>query len=113
VVFHCFSGSAEEARLVLERGCYLSFTGVVTFKNAQKTREAATIVPLNRLMVETDCPYMSPEPVRSRKPNEPALMIHTARLLAEIKGMELADFARATTQTAAMFYGFGTSTTAR
>jgi TatD DNase family protein len=105
VVFHCFSGSAEEAKLVLNRGWYVSFTGVVTFKNAQKTREAAKAVPLDRLMVETDCPYMSPEPVRSQKPNEPALMVHTARLLAELKGMELGDFARATTQSAVTFFG--------
>lgn len=105
VVFHCFSGSADEARLVLDRGYYVSFTGVVTFKNAQKTREAAAIVPMDRLMVETDCPYMSPEPVRGQKPNEPALMVHTARLLAELKGLELEDFARATTQNAVTFFG--------
>ncbi len=104
VVFHCFSGSAEEAKRVLERGYYVSFTGVVTFKNAEKTREAARVVPLDRLMVETDCPYMSPEPVRSQKPNEPALMVHTARCIAGLKGMELEDFARATTQTAATFF---------
>ena len=104
VVFHCFSGSAEEAGLVLERGYYVSFTGVVTFKNAEKTREAARIVPLDRLMVETDCPYMSPEPVRSQKPNEPALMVHTARLLAELKRLDLEDFAIATTQNAATFF---------
>jgi TatD DNase family protein len=109
VVFHCFSGSAEEARLVLERGYYVSFTGVVTFKNADKTREAARVVPLDRLMVETDCPYMSPEPVRSQKPNEPALMVHTARLLAQIKGLELEDFARATTQNAVTFFGLPSS----
>ncbi len=106
VVFHCFSGSAEEAKRVLERGYYVSFTGVVTFKNAEKTREAARVVPLDRLMVETDCPYMSPEPVRSQKPNEPALMVHTARFLAGLKGMEMEDFARATTETAATFFNF-------
>jgi TatD DNase family protein len=105
VVFHCFSGSAEEARLILERGYYVSFTGVVTFKNAEKTRETAKVVPLDRLMVETDCPYMSPEPVRSQKPNEPALMVHTAQCLAGLKGMELEDFALATTQTATTFFG--------
>jgi TatD DNase family protein len=105
VVFHCFSGSAEEARSALDHGYYLSFTGVVTFKNAQSTREAAMVVPRDRLMVETDCPYMSPEPVRSQKPNEPALMIHTARLLAQLKGVSLEDFAQTTTQTAATFFG--------
>jgi TatD DNase family protein len=104
VVFHCFSGSADEARLVLERGYHVSFTGVVTFKNAEKTREAARVIPLDRLMVETDCPYMSPEPVRSQKPNEPALMAHTARCLAGLKGMNMGDFAEATTQTAVTFF---------
>jgi TatD DNase family protein len=104
VVFHCFSGSAEQAGQVLERGYYVSFTGVVTFKNAQKTREAAEVVPLDRLMVETDCPYMSPEPVRNQKPNEPALMVHTAKLLAALKGVGLEDFAQATAQTATAFF---------
>jgi TatD DNase family protein len=112
VVFHCFSGSPEEAKRVLERGYYVSFTGVVTFKSAEKTREAAKVVPLSRLMVETDCPYMSPEPVRSSKPdNEPARMVHTARLLAALKGMDLEDFARATTQTAATFFNLSPAAT--
>jgi len=111
VVFHCFSGSAEEAKLVLERGYYISFTGVVTFKNAEKTREAARFVPLDRLMVETDCPYMSPEPVRSQKPNEPALMVHTARFLASLKGMNMEDFAQATTQTAVTFFNLSHAAT--
>ena len=104
VVFHCFNGSAEEAKLVLDRGYYISFTGVVTFKNAEKTRNAARVVPLDRLIVETDCPYMSPEPMRSQKPNEPALMIHTARLLAQVKGLEAEDFAKVTTQNAMTFF---------
>jgi len=105
VVFHCFSGSAEQARQLLEKGYHISFTGVVTFKNAQGTREAAGVVPLNRLMIETDCPYMSPEPVRKQKPNEPALMVHTARFLAEHKQLDLNEFAGATTRTAVEFFG--------
>jgi TatD DNase family protein len=104
VVFHCFSGSTQEVIQVLARGYHVSFTGVVTFKNAQATRDAAQIVPLDRLMVETDCPYMSPEPVRGRKPNEPALMIHTANCLAQLKGANMEDFARATTRTAREFF---------
>ena len=104
VVFHCFSGSADQARMVLDRGYFVSFTGVITFKNAETTRDAARIVPLDRLMIETDCPYMSPEPVRSRKPNEPALMIHTARFLAQLKGVSLEDLAAATTRTAVGFF---------
>ncbi len=104
VVFHCFGGSAEQARQLLDRGYYVSFTGVVTFKNAQTAREAAAAVPMGRLMVETDCPYMSPEPVRSRKPNEPALMVHTARFLAELKGLSIDEFAAQSTQTAVRFF---------
>jgi TatD DNase family protein len=107
VVLHCFSGSAEQARQLLERGYYLSFTGVVTFKNAEVTREAAKVVPLDRLMVETDAPYMSPEPVRKQKPNEPALMVHTARLLADLHGVNLEDLAEAATRNAVRFFGLG------
>ncbi|MHC4464826.1 MAG: TatD family hydrolase, partial [Planctomycetota bacterium] len=99
IVFHCFSGSPDQAKLVLDKGFYISFTGVVTFKNADKTRDTAIIVPLDRLMLETDCPYMSPEPMRKQKINEPALMINTAGFLAELKGMDLADFAKAVTAT--------------
>ena len=105
VVFHCFSGSARQAKIVLDYGFYISFTGVVTFKNADLTRQASEIVPLNRLMLETDCPYMSPEPMRKQKINEPALMLHTAKYLAELKGMDLADFANAVTATSKTFFG--------
>jgi TatD DNase family protein len=104
VVFHCFSGSAEEARIVLDHGFYVSFTGVVTFKNAENTRAAAAIVPLERLMLETDCPYLSPEPMRKQKTNEPALMIHTARFLAELKQIPLPEFAQAVTATSKAFF---------
>jgi TatD DNase family protein len=104
VVFHCFSGSAEQAKIVLTRGYHISFTGVVTFKNADKTREAANVVPLDKLMLETDCPYMSPEPMRKQKISEPALMIHTAKFLADLKGMDLADFAQKVTATTNTFF---------
>jgi len=104
VVFHCFSGSARQAKIVLDYGFYISFTGVVTFKNAELTRQAAEIVPLNRLMLETDCPYMSPEPMRKQKINEPALMLHTAKYLAKLKGMDLTDFANAVTATSRAFF---------
>jgi TatD DNase family protein len=104
VVFHCFSSSAEQAKIVLKRGFYISFTGVVTFKNAEKNRLAAAVVPLDRLMLETDCPYMSPEPMRKQKVNEPALLIHTAKFLADLKHMELNDFASAVTTTSKTFF---------
>ena len=105
VVFHCFSGSAQQARIVLDHGFYISLTGVVTFKNAEKARQTAKIVPLERLMLETDCPYMSPAPMRNQKINEPALMVYTARFLAELKEMEPVDFARAVTATSKSFFG--------
>jgi TatD DNase family protein len=76
----------------------------VTFKNAERTRRAAEIVPLDRLMLETDCPYMSPEPVRKQKINQPALMVHTAKFLADLKGMDLPDFAAAVTETSKAFF---------
>ena len=104
VVFHCFSGSAEQAKRLLDRGCFLSFTGVATFKNAEATRTAAQAVPLDRLMVETDAPYMSPEPLRKQKPNEPALMVHTARCLADLKRVSLEDLTQATTGNAVAFF---------
>ena len=104
-VFHCFGGSAQQAKIVMDRGFYISFTGVVTFKNAEGVREAAKIVPLAKLMLETDCPYMSPEPMRKQKVNEPALMLHTARCLAELKGMDLANFAESVTATSRTFFG--------
>jgi len=104
IVFHCFSGSSEQAKIILDKGYYISFTGVVTFKNARIKQEAAKIVPTDRLMLETDCPYMSPEPMRKQKINEPALMLHTAKYLAELKGMNLTDFANAVTATSRAFF---------
>ncbi|MBN2588626.1 MAG: TatD family hydrolase [Sedimentisphaerales bacterium] len=104
VVFHCYSETAERARIILDYGFYASFTGVVTFKNADTIRKAAQVVPVERMMIETDCPYMSPEPMRKQKVNEPALMIHMAKYLAELKNMELEDFAAAVTQTSKSFF---------
>jgi TatD DNase family protein len=104
VVFHCFSGSAVQAKIVLDYGFYISFTGVVTFKNADLIRKAAEIAPIDRLMLETDCPYMSPEPMRKQKINEPALMIHTVKYLAELKQMDLTDFANTVTATSKSFF---------
>lgn len=85
-VMHCYSGSAQTAELLLDMGLCISFTGAVTFKNARKTVEAASVVPLSRLMAETDCPYLSPEPVRGRR-NDPSNVRHVIAKLAEIKGI--------------------------
>jgi TatD DNase family protein len=104
LVFHCYSGDIRQAKIVLDKGWYISLTGVVTFKNAETTREVAKYVPLDRLMIETDAPYLSPEPMRKQKVNEPALLIHTAKFAAALRGMELAKFAEAVTATTTQFF---------
>lgn len=86
-VFHCYSGSAEMVREVIEMGFYVSFAGVITFKNAKKAVQALQMVPLDRLLFETDCPYLSPEPYRGRR-NEPAFIQLTIIKMAEVLGME-------------------------
>lgn len=105
VVVHCFSGTEDQTRLVLDRGYHVSFTGIVTFKKAEETRQAAKMVPLDQMMVETDCPFISPEPVRNQRPCQPALMVHTAKKIAEVKGMDFEDFAEKVTQTSKKFFG--------
>ncbi len=85
-VMHCFSGSAETAEICVDMGLHVSFTGSVTFKNAHKVVEAAAVVPMDRLMAETDCPYLSPEPVRGRR-NDPSNVRYVIEKLAEIKGV--------------------------
>lgn len=89
-VFHCFSGDADLARLCAEHGWYLSFSGTVTFKNAAQLREALLVTPLNRILVETDAPFLTPEPNRGR-PNAPYLMPHTVRRMAEVLEMDLEE----------------------
>jgi len=94
-IFHCFGGNPVEAEAVLERGFHISFTGPVTFKNGQDRREAARVVPLDRILVETDAPYLAPTPKRGKR-NEPAFVVHTGRALAELFEMEEATFAQIT-----------------
>ncbi|HUW84709.1 MAG TPA: TatD family hydrolase [Phycisphaerae bacterium] len=108
-VFHCFTGSHEQAKAVLERGCMLSMTGVVTFARSDELRTVASNVPDDRLMVETDSPYLSPEPVRKQRTNEPANVVHTARLLAKVRGQSFADLARVTTANARTFFKLDTA----
>ena len=91
-VFHCFTETPEEAKLILDFGSMISFTGVVTYKNAVEVVAAAEIVPMDRIMVETDAPYLSPEPVRKMRPNEPKNVVHTAAFLAALKGQSLVEF---------------------
>ncbi|MBL9031350.1 MAG: TatD family hydrolase [Phycisphaerae bacterium] len=104
-VFHCFTGTADEARRVLDFGAMISFTGVVTYRNAPEVREAAGLVPIERIMVETDAPYLSPDPHRGVRPCEPWMASVTARRLAEIKGMEWEDFCRAIDENTRRFFG--------
>ena len=105
VVFHCFSGDAGLAERVLAGGWWLSFTGVVTFANADAVRSAALAAPLDRILVETDAPYLSPEPVRKQRPCEPAFTAHTARFLAKLRGVAYEEFAALTTDNARRFFG--------
>jgi len=104
VVIHCYSGSITQTKYLLDKGYYISFTGIVTFKKTDDVRTAAKMVPLNRLMVETDCPFISPEPVRSKHPCEPAFLKHTAAKIAEVKNIPLEDFAEQVTATSKEFF---------
>jgi TatD DNase family protein len=104
VVFHCYSGDADLTRRILAAGNCCSFTGVVTFGKAESIRESARRVPRDRIMVETDAPYLAPEPMRKIRPNEPALLVHTARFLADLRGEDFAVFAAATTANAERFF---------
>lgn len=103
-VFHCFSGSAEMALELVRLGFYISFTGVLTFKNAKKTIRACEAVPLSRLMIETDCPYMAPEPYRGNR-NDPGYVRYTCEKLAEIKGIPVEEAASATSENARILFG--------
>ena len=98
-VIHCFTSDWTAAQRYLALGMYLSFSGVLTFKNADPVREAAARAPLNRVMVETDSPFLSPVPHRGKR-NEPAYVAHTAARLAEVRRLPLADVERATTANA-------------
>ena len=102
---HCYSGSADTAKLLLKMGLHISFTGSVTFKNAKKVVEAAEVVPLNRLMAETDCPYLSPEPKRGRR-NDPRNVEYVLRKLAEIKGVSFEQMCEINIENAKGLYGF-------
>ncbi len=94
-VLHCFSGDIDMAKKAMELGFYISLAGTVTFRNAQEMREIAKFVPDEFLLIETDAPYLSPEPVRGRR-NEPAFLKHTAEVIAGIRGITVADLARIT-----------------
>ena len=105
-VFHCFAGSVEMARELLALGYHLSFTGVITFKNARRAIEVIREVPLDRLMVETDSPYMAPEPYRGRRNS--SLYVHRmVETIAEIKGVAVEEVERITTENGKRLFGIG------
>ena len=104
-VFHCFTGGPAEARKVLDFGAMISFTGVVTYANAAEVAEAATLVPDDRIMVETDAPYLSPEPLRGKHPNLPTNVVHTARFMAALRNTDYRTFERVLDQNAERFFG--------
>jgi TatD DNase family protein len=112
-VLHCFSGTWEQARRGMELGFLISFAGNITFPKAQALREVAALVPEDRLLVETDAPFLAPVPQRGQR-NEPALVRHTAEKLAEVRGAELEKIALKTTENFRRFFGrmHGTGTNA-
>ena len=105
-VMHSFSGDAATARACLEMGLFISFAGMLTYKTAQDLRDVAKDVPLDRLLVETDCPYLAPQPVRGKR-NEPGYVAHTAACLAEVKGVSAAAIGEHTTRNARELFALG------
>ena len=102
-VFHCYSGSLEMAKELIKRGWYIGFTGVLTFKNARKSIEVAANIPPDRIVIETDCPYMAPVPFRDKR-NDPGLVCHMAEKLAEIRGITAGEAARLTLENGKRLY---------
>ena len=105
-VFHCYSGSAEMAKWLVKRGWYIGFTGVLTFKNARKAVETASALPLDRVVLETDCPYMSPEPFRGKR-NDPGRLYRMAEKLAEIRGLGVEEIHAVTMENGKRLYRIG------
>ena len=102
-VFHCYSGSLEMAKWLIDRGWYIGFTGVLTFKNARKALEVAGNIPLERIVLETDCPYMSPEPFRGKR-NDPGKLYRMAERLAELRGLSVEEIHTITTANGKRMY---------
>ena len=105
-VIHCFSGSAETAAEFLKMGFHISFTGVLTFKNAKKAIRALEAIPMERLLIETDCPYMAPEPFRGTR-NDSSLVYRVAEKIAEVKGVSVEDTVRITCENALRLFKVG------
>jgi TatD DNase family protein len=103
-IIHCFSEDQTFAKRALDLGFYLSFSGILTFKNAHSVHEVARFAPADRVLVETDSPYLAPVPMRGKK-CEPAFVVHTAKRLAELRGSTLGTIETATTENAARAFG--------
>jgi TatD DNase family protein len=106
MVFHCFTGTVPEAKRILDAGYLLGFTGVITFKKSDELREVVKLTPMDRLLIETDAPYLTPEPMRKQKVNEPALVTYVAAKVAELKGISVAEVDAVTTANAGRLFGW-------
>ena len=104
-VMHSFTGDAELAKECLELGLEISFAGMVTYKKSDDLRAVAASIPDGRILIETDAPYLSPHPKRGQRPNEPALIVHTAECLARVRGVDLETFSQLTTYNARRLFG--------
>jgi len=104
-VFHCFTGDSRDMRLLLDFGAWVSFTGVVTYRNAKEVQEAALLAPADRIMAETDAPYLTPEPHRKIRPNAPRYAIDTARFLAQLRSVAWDEFHAQINANTRAFYG--------
>ncbi len=104
-IMHSFTGDTAMAAECVELGMHISFAGMVTFRKSQALRDCAATIPDERLLIETDCPYLSPEPVRGKRPNEPANVRHTAECLAQVRGVSLQQLADLTTANARALFG--------
>ncbi len=102
-VFHCYSGSAEMARQLVKLGWYIGFSGVLTFKNARKAVETAQFIPLDRIVLETDCPFMAPEPFRGKR-NHPGYLYRMAEQLAQLRGLSVEEITAITTENGKRLY---------
>ena len=104
-IMHSFAGSWETARACLDLGMYISFAGMVTFKKSNELREIAKRIPEDRILIETDSPYLSPHPHRSVRPNQPSMVQHTANCIAEVRGASAEQFGELTTNNARRLFG--------
>lgn len=108
IVFHSFTGGPDEARVLVERGCYVSFSGILTFKTAEDLRRSAQLISADRVLTETDAPYLTPEPMRHIKTNEPAYVAHVLARLASLRGLPVEDLAQQVWDNAHRLFGLAT-----